>query len=281
MKHTKKLIPAIGMLLLSACMLVTSTFAWFSMNDVVTATDMTIAAKGDQVYLQIICPTNGIDGENAFVNGAAQTSATAAATSATGEQALQPTAVKTKTTTDAGTTYGDYAGGNGFVWVYASGIDAETGTVNDKGYNEVKSGSEGLYYLTNTFQIRLDATAGKEVAAGALKVAGVNFAAEGYTPDALGTSVSVLVVCGTNSQLWTQAGTDGTFTQVTGSSEYLDANAKGQFANTTGVDVKVYVFFNGDDTDCTLANLAEAKKNNYNSYSVEVSFTVAGSGQGA
>ena len=76
MKHTKKLIPAIGMLLLSACMLVTSTFAWFSMNENVTATGMNVVAKGDQVYLQIINPNNTKDGySKTFINGNAQVDA--------------------------------------------------------------------------------------------------------------------------------------------------------------------------------------------------------------
>ena len=50
MKLTKKLIPAIGMLMLSAVMLVTSSFAWFSMNENVSVTGMSVTAKGDQVY---------------------------------------------------------------------------------------------------------------------------------------------------------------------------------------------------------------------------------------
>jgi hypothetical protein len=68
-----------------------------------------------------------------------------------------------------------------------------------------------------------------------------------------------------------QAGADGKFTQVANSSEYLDANGEGKFNNKVGVNVEVYVFFNGDDEDCKLASLAGATNN----YSVEVSFTVA------
>ena len=49
----KKLIPAICLLLVSAVMLGTSTFAWFSMNTSVTATGMQIAAKSNNTYLLI------------------------------------------------------------------------------------------------------------------------------------------------------------------------------------------------------------------------------------
>ena len=43
----KKLIPAICMLLISACMFGTSTFAWFSMNNTVTVSGMEVTAVAD------------------------------------------------------------------------------------------------------------------------------------------------------------------------------------------------------------------------------------------
>jgi hypothetical protein len=46
---------------------------------------------------------------------------------------------------------------------------------------------------------------------------------------------------------------------------------KKKFNNKVGVNVEVYVFFNGDDADCKLSSLAGAT----NDYDVEVSFTVA------
>ena len=48
-----KLMSAIGMLTVSAAMLVSSTFAWFSLNKTVTASTMTIEAKSDSPYLLI------------------------------------------------------------------------------------------------------------------------------------------------------------------------------------------------------------------------------------
>ena len=49
----KRLIPALAMLLVSAILLGTSTFAWFSMNTTVSATDMQVVVKSDNTYLQI------------------------------------------------------------------------------------------------------------------------------------------------------------------------------------------------------------------------------------
>lgn len=47
----KKLIPAIGMTLLGAALLGTSTYAWFSANKTVTATGMVLQAKADSSLL--------------------------------------------------------------------------------------------------------------------------------------------------------------------------------------------------------------------------------------
>ena len=47
MKKTKIIIPALGILLLSTAASVTGTVAWFSMNEKVSATNMSIKAKGE------------------------------------------------------------------------------------------------------------------------------------------------------------------------------------------------------------------------------------------
>ena len=60
MKMTRKLIPALVMLLVSAIMLSTASFAWFASNDKVTATNMTVTANSAQQFLQISA-TNGDD----------------------------------------------------------------------------------------------------------------------------------------------------------------------------------------------------------------------------
>lgn len=57
MKKFRKLVPALCMLLISAVLLGTSTFAWFSMNTTVTATGMQVTAKTNHTYL-LISDTN-------------------------------------------------------------------------------------------------------------------------------------------------------------------------------------------------------------------------------
>ena len=271
MKLTKKLIPALGMLVLSACMLVTSTFAWFAMNDVVKATNMTVSAKGDQVYLQLVAGK-----DTAFVNGKAQTSAEITADE-TAE--LKPTNVKA-------TGNVAYVGGAP-IWVSASGADAEN-AYQLGGYTTVDDLNK--YALVNIFKIRLDPTAGANTASGTLRVSDVRFTNANEedgtaTVDALGQCVSVLVACTdaqgkvVKAQLYKQLGADGKFTFV-GGDNFL-AGTKGDGAtyylfdnSTTGVTINIYVFFDGDNAKCTLSNYATAVAATSNEYSVDVSFTV-------
>lgn len=51
--NKRKLLGAIGMLTVSAAMLVSSTFAWFSLNRSVTATSMSVTAKSNAKFLLV------------------------------------------------------------------------------------------------------------------------------------------------------------------------------------------------------------------------------------
>lgn len=58
MKKLRRLVPAFLMLLLSVTLLTTSTFAWFSMNKTVSATNMQVVVTTDNTYLLINTDTN-------------------------------------------------------------------------------------------------------------------------------------------------------------------------------------------------------------------------------
>ena len=266
MKLTKKLIPALGMLVLSACMLVTSTFAWFSMNTTVTATNMTVTAKGDQVYLQIV------NEDTPFEPGASQTSAEAKTT--TGQ--LLPTNVYK--TFDA-TSPTAYDGGADIVWVSAVGKKPskdyqEGGVDKTDGYkpvgeydNVTTTAVSDNYVLANTFKIRLDPTAGAANSSAALKVSTITVT--GTSANKFSQCLSVLVVCTydgtTQGDLWNYQG--GTFKHDTTTKTTLTTD---KLAKNKEATVVVYVFFNGDNENCTLEELADAASE---SYGVEVTFT--------
>lgn len=253
MKLTKKLIPALGMLVLSACMLVTSTFAWFSMNDTVTATGMSVTAKGDQVYLQIV------NEDGTFTDGSAQTSATAKTASAE----LLPTNVY-KTFDPTNPT--PYDGGADMVWVTNIGKSNTDGT-KDSNYEDKTSSANGTLYLKNTFKIRLDPTAGAAASTKPLKVSSVTVA--GDTADEFEDCLSVLIVCSyegtTQGDLWNYE--SGTFAHDSDTEETLTT---GNLTKDTTATVDIYIFFNGDNANCTLEKLAAATNSGY---TVELTFT--------
>ena len=62
MNKFKKLVPAICMLLVSAVLMGTSTFAWFSMNTSVKATDLGVTAKSNAQFLYINTAANAGQG---------------------------------------------------------------------------------------------------------------------------------------------------------------------------------------------------------------------------
>lgn len=75
MKKFRKLIPAFAMLLVSAVMLGTSTFAWFSMNDKVTASGMNVTATANTQFL-VISKTNSLDGASTSITDLTATDTT-------------------------------------------------------------------------------------------------------------------------------------------------------------------------------------------------------------
>jgi len=71
-KAMRKMIPAVIMLLISAMLVGTSTYAWFSMNKVVTVTGMSVKAKGsDDVLISLtnLDADSYVAGVNQQVNG--------------------------------------------------------------------------------------------------------------------------------------------------------------------------------------------------------------------
>ena len=265
MKLTKKLIPALGMLMLSAVMLVTSSFAWFSMNTDVTATGMNVTAKGDQVYLQIVTT-------EAFNDNASQNSVDA---SVLGEN-LKPITVAKSFSED---TLTPFENGQGIAW--ATNNSDQDDAKDAAGNYAVKTDLAG-YALTQQFKVRLNPASGSVTALGDLRVSSVVL---GDNESELAHSVSVLAVVELNSvkraQLFRQ-GNDGQSVsggvvsgwRTTGDDGLTGANFTNPVAGF--VIVSVYVFFDGEHQDCTSTNYWNAVDNDLNNYSLTINFTCAG-----
>ena len=266
MKLTKKLLPALGMLALSASMLVTSTFAWFSMNTNVTADGMSITAQADQVYLQINTDAS------AFKSTEQQIKATATKDGAGTK--FVPITVGSGLSADE-KTLTPLSAANGLLesdtikwYTNTSNSPASHAAANKYGTVAEPSSTQALQ---NTFYLRLNPTAGLVETTSELvcDVALTQIPAS----DEMYKSVSVLVVCGDYAQLWQDPGTDKKFATCTG-----DQLTSGGFKNTSDkkeneknagpVEVQVYVFFDGEDESCKTNNVTT------NGYGVEISFSL-------
>lgn len=247
MKLSKKLIPAIGMLMLSAVMLVTSSFAWFSMNDKVVATGMKVTAVSEEVYLQIAVKSGT---ESSFIDGLDQTTADAKMQDAA---EIKPVSIKGFSSTSSTIN-----------WITNYSTDKNQSTA--AGTDISVSTDLTSYVLKQDFEVRLSPTAGASVAGGPLRATSVVLSAN---ESELAHAVSVLIVSGNNAQ-WFKQNADGTAWTNEG-----DALSSDPFTSVDGAPttVSVYVFFDGAHPDCTSKNLLDAAT--ANEYSVTVNFTVA------
>ena len=71
MKNVRKFLPALAMLIVSALMLSTASLAWFAMNDVVTAENMSVTIRSESVYLVIaaVDADDVLDADDVRTNG--------------------------------------------------------------------------------------------------------------------------------------------------------------------------------------------------------------------
>lgn len=183
MKKFKKLIPALCMLLISAVLMGTSTYAWFSMNKTVTATGMQVTAQSNSTYLLIA--TGDAKTAEAIQVLTGNTKATV-----TGNQTLYPAAFNnstdalevddaskdTKTGNDGKTTIAAHK------WYTAnstSSSDAKTRTTNVKQIDDAPSEEFQKYVRTDVFYLALT----KDSEAYANKTLKVDFA-KGESDDA-------------------------------------------------------------------------------------------------
>ncbi|MGM9631772.1 MAG: hypothetical protein ACI3XL_01600 [Eubacteriales bacterium] len=165
----KKLIPAFALLLISAVVLSTASYAWFSMNTSVSATGMTINAQVDSKFLVI-------EAGSTFHNTTTTTSVDTSASSSS----LKPVAPATTLTAANVTTPTS--------WQYGYSNSADSATVS--GDYTACTNLTG-YVASETFSIGLNAAySGSTTSVDNLKLTSVTLPAS--------TGISVVVVCGTN-----------------------------------------------------------------------------------
>ncbi len=206
MKKFRKLIPALCMLLVSALFVGTSTYAWFSMNTQVTATDMKVTAKSDTVFLQI--------------KGDADQSFSTTGRSTMNSQ-LYPVQHK-EITTVAGLT-------NVTNWQYRYNKNAAASQDDPTAFNDVADGKFANYVASTTYKVKLDATNSGVDTAYDLYVSNITI------PENKG--VKVIVACGEKFKEFDASATNIAF---------AEENVIADTVKTTEMDVTVYVYIDGD-----------------------------------
>lgn len=264
MNMKRKLIPALAMLLISATMLTSASFAWFSMNSEVKATGMQVQATAEQGIL--IAP-----------NGTESWGASAEALTSTAT--LLPTSTSDFTNWYTNTSK-DPAAANAGTSGTTNGASKILDIVDSTG---IGVSNKKNYYLKNTFKIKASGTENFSTKL-YIKSVSVTTGTKGTTE--LNGAVRVGVKCGSFLTIY------GSTSKST--SSYYVGNQKStateinayNTANTeiTGIEsispslpsiIDVYVWYEGEDAACISNNILGKTVDNMK---VDVTFSTTTSG---
>ena len=253
MKNTRKLIPALAMLLVAAVMMSTASFAWFTMNSTVKAEGMQITAVAP-ASLWITDKTEGTtdaDWKSAveFKNEVTVP-----------EKGMAPVQVKGGTTTTEGainSTAAGYATWNN--WIFEELVDA---SIVDNSGNFIEGATptfddETTSYYKDTFLIKLDGKAGASSVPVSVRVAvsqNDELTGERTEVDEIWKALRVAVVVAGKTLIFEFGDTDfnaygATELKYTAAQELVNLAPAGNSEK-----VVVYSWIEGEDDDCINAN---------------------------
>ncbi len=233
MKKFKKVVPALCALLVSAVMLGSSTYAWFSMNTKVTAKGMSVTAQSNSTYLVISKNTTLGTDISASLNGD-----NAVGGIGNGKTSVYPCAKATKDIASTEIKAGD--------WYYAASKSRDdAGAVGDGalGTNTLSATKIGTtltadYQVTYTFYIGLSGES-KAMDNATIKVDAAD-ATAGNSSVALGKGLSAEVKIGDKDAVTLKDGT-------------TNANVTGVNLSNTAITVTVMVYIDGNNANVTSA----------------------------
>lgn len=252
MKKFKKLIPALCMLLISAVLMGTSTYAWFSMNKTVTATGMQVTAKNDSIFL--------IVGSGKTTAAELQkTNATTVAASTTSKTSILPSAHKSIDNTTAAETLGN--------WYYQI---AKAPTASDGDGNNVTLTKWDEYVVKYQFTVSLSKGSIEQGDLSANVVIKQNDTTAAKSYDA----IRVLVTTAEGKAEFAKtADTENGVVAAGTSSTELGTSAvisnKG-LSDSTEIVVNVYVYYYGENAAVYTNNVA-----NLDGAEIDIYFTIA------
>ena len=256
------------MVCVAAVALGSSTYAWFASNNSVKAEKMNVTATADVKFLEI---------QNVGANFTGGTIAVDAdEAGSTTEYKLSPvTPMKLTDMTKDGTettaldvkssgTNGTEGYGDGLAWKWttaSSGLSANKGAETAWTNADVTS-KDAKYYLLNNFKFRMTV---KDVTTTNLYASEVTLNNK-ITSKAMDEAVRVMIVGANGIQIydagtktWSYFNADGTVYNGDQNSFGLISSVAYQENSADGQAVKVFVYYEGDDTELYTANLNSLK----------------------
>lgn len=229
----KQMGAAIAMVLVAAVALGSATFAWFVSNNAVKATTSKISAQSNAPFLKI--------DKTAITAG----STTSISYADEADMKIYPAQVVKNTD-----------GKPLFKSAYASAANATTELTNSRyDVGDAAAAVKGEFAIKKSFKIgTADAKAGSFKN---LKVSGVELTSTGT--DGLEDALSILVVCGDNWAVYKKSADGTVLTEYKDKVSADGVNTDGVLADAIAanqsVDVDVYVFYDGSETNVYTNNL--------------------------
>lgn len=292
----KKLIPAIVLLLVSAIVMSTASYAWFSMNTVVTANNMEVKAVAEQGLLinevATAADANWDADANTTASGAISLHATSTANTSTWyvayskdvDNSASATAgtASTNLTTDGYKVLGtDLTTAVQTVAATAGSVAGQTITYVDTDGTAGYANGEG-YYVKYTYYLKSSADAITLTTAGAgrtLNIKSVTATPKTTNSENLDKALRVAIVVGGKAYIYAPiSGATGSYyvnasstatTVLTGEQPTALTSVPASTADGTPVDV--YLYFEGEDTNLKTTNAVST----LDEISVEVVFELA------
>lgn len=230
----KQMGAAIAMVLVAAVALGSATFAWFVTNNTVKATTSKISAQSNAPFLKI------------DKTAISESSTTSISYAEDADVKLYPAQVVKNTTDDKPL----------FKSAYASAANATTELTNSRyDVGDAAAAVAGDFAIKKSFKIgTADAKAGSFKN---LKVSGVELTSKGT--DGLEDALSILVVCGNNWAVYKKSADGTVLTEYKDKVSAAGVNTDGVLADAiaanSSVDVDVYVFYDGSETNVYTDNL--------------------------
>lgn len=225
MKATKKIVGAACALVAAVALSAGTTFAWFAMNNSVTATGMSVSAKSDSVFLVIN------QGSSFDANGSATN-----VTSAASAKSLLPVAhgdtAGTVTSISDAADMTDYS-----KWWYGYSNSLGSSTIDSNTATRVTEGQLDKYLASETFYVGLKSGSDVTSLNKNLVVSSVTLPAD--------TGVVLVLVCGNNVYEYKS--------NVSSVTNNVLANP----VTTTGSTITAYYYIDGQNTNVYTNNIAQ------------------------